>query len=349
EEEGQSEPARTAVLALVGVLGLLADCVLQLEANRDAAVRLGVTCEAAADSLHRLLDRGGSAAALDLAAAPAVRLLADTLTNAEWFLRENLTPTHVASRTKRWMAAFKTAARVQDVCDGLEKIRVDVQAASLQAVLAVSIAGAGAAAELSVGLTARLTEMRRDMSADIRKELAVIASCSARASETVRRDGARAACFADFGDRKLDLVDDLLLEARHRVRLIEEEITYGNFNSGSNDEAAATAAAVRTDASAILRDLTKQAERFAASLKRKSILQDWMLPANAVCFSQDDDSFVNEGGFSRVFIGKMDGKYVAVKVFKAVGVSSGEIERSIVQEIGAWRSVSDHDCIVTLL
>ncbi|KAJ1557037.1 hypothetical protein HK405_001021, partial [Cladochytrium tenue] len=30
------EPARSAALALVGVLGFLADCVAQLEANRDA-------------------------------------------------------------------------------------------------------------------------------------------------------------------------------------------------------------------------------------------------------------------------------------------------------------------------
>ncbi|KAJ1555702.1 Leucine-rich repeat serine/threonine-protein kinase 2 [Cladochytrium tenue] len=334
------EPARSAALALVNVLSFLADTVAQLEANRDAAIRLGVVCEAAADSLRKLLEKGRPTTA-ELAAAPAVRLLADTLDNTNAFLIENLALfAGAARRSKRLLAAFRTAAKVKDVGETLEKLRVDIQVASLQVVLAVSVTGALGVADLRAAIDSRLEGLRADLAGDLRAEVAVIAACSAHAGHTASHDAFRATRSADFADRKLNRVDDLLLDARRRLRLIEAEVACGNV---ADDESA------RAEAAAALRSLAKEAERFAASIKRKSVLQDWMLPSNAVAFSQDDDSFINEGGFSRVYVGTMDGKDVAVKVFKFVGVSSGAVERTIAKEISAWHSVSDHDCILSLL
>ncbi|KAJ1532679.1 hypothetical protein HK405_000915, partial [Cladochytrium tenue] len=313
-----------------------------LEANRDAALRLGITCEAAADSLRKLL-ASGPAAAAELAASPAVRLLDAALEDTLAFLRETLVPFGpggVSGRSKRWIASFKAAAKVQNTREALERLRVDIQGATLQAVLAVSITGTLGIADLRAVIDSRLDGLRTQIAHDLRAEVRLMEVCSAHAADTAQRDVARAVRIADIGDRKLDQVDDLLLDARHRMRLIEDEVACGNV---ADDPAA------RADAAAVLRGLATEAARFAASLKRRSVLQDWMLPANAVCFSQDEDSFVNEGGFAKVYVGTMDGREVAVKVFKTVGVPSGAIERTITKEISAWRSVSDHDCILTLL
>ncbi|KAJ1555921.1 hypothetical protein HK405_010552 [Cladochytrium tenue] len=341
------EPARSTILALVGVLNLVADCVVQLEENREVAVRLGLTCEAAADSLRKLLAGSSSSPVADeLAATPAVRLLGDALDAAHVYLLENVAPSFDTSAAphKRWIAAAKATARERDVRDNLEKLRVDIQAASLQAVFAVS---ADLPANLRASLDSRFATLSADITTNLRTELRLIVTCSSQAHDTVLRDADRAAHFGDFADRKMDAVEDLLLDARNRVRLIKEEIACNNLNVMGD---AKIATSVRAEAADILQDLTKEVEGFAKLLKRKSFIRDWMLPANAVSFSQDNNSKVNEGGFAKVYFGTMNGKQVAVKVFKVVGFSSGDVERTIAREISAWRSVSgDHDCILRLL
>ncbi|KAJ1556360.1 hypothetical protein HK405_014791 [Cladochytrium tenue] len=333
------EPAHSVLSGLVGVLSLLAETVCDMAANRETAAVLGATCEATADALFELLHHGDAAVEAELRRNPALTQLKELLDDVRRYLDKTFVPPPDAP-LKKWVESAKAAATVKSVKEQLTDYTDRLKLLWDALLVALAKSTRLAVADLQQAIPRYLDELRVGLRADLQDELRRFMGMPLRMRQSMNFGETSDSRIASIVDYRVDKVEDLFIEARYHFDLIQKQIMLDNIPDDAE---------LQEKIRAIVQDMSKHATKFAADLRRKQNILDWMVPASSVTFSSAKENRLGVGGFSDVYKGEFAGQKVAVKLFRSSSpFSSREIEKAIATEIDMWRRVSDHQYILTL-
>ncbi|KAJ1568509.1 hypothetical protein HK405_001117 [Cladochytrium tenue] len=141
-------------------------------------------------------------------------------------------------------------------------------------------------------------------------------------------------------DSKVDKVANIAVAASIARRRLEADVALNNVALDKEEVAVISEAVAHVH---------KEAQSAVKRLDRTLNIEEWMINVESVSFRGSDDRLLGRGASGKVFRGEMDGRSVAVKVFDLSGTSSLTVELNIAKEIEAWRLISDHQSIVSLL
>ncbi|KAJ1567845.1 hypothetical protein HK405_004572, partial [Cladochytrium tenue] len=260
---------------------------------------------------------------------PSIRRLLDLLLEANEYVGTLLTrPQPPASKIRRLWNDSAALAAVNTVSAKLDGYANSIKDQLLGVLLDCNIALHGA-------VRAEFAKAAREREAFARS---IVTQVVERLEQQLAKVSDIAASTPNV-DRQAEKVADIVLESRHRNSLLMGDIALGNISFDKSVVALK------------FRQLDEEAVAVSRKMKRQinfDDLKEWMVHADAVVYNRDEDSFLGEGASSKVYIGIMDGIVVAVKVF-ANKAPPFELEKSIGKEVEAWRQVSHHQNIVSLL